>query len=65
MRQEGYSAGYEYDHNAEGGVSGQNYFPDGVTREDFYQPTDRGLEQEISKRLAEWRKLRDAREQQT
>jgi putative ATPase len=65
MRQEGYGAGYEYDHNAEGGVSGQNYFPDGVTREDFYQPTDRGLEQEISKRLAEWRKLRDAREQQT
>jgi putative ATPase len=64
MKNEGYGAGYEYDHNSEGGVSGQNYFPDGVAREDYYQPTDRGLEGEIRERLTAWRKLRDAREQQ-
>jgi putative ATPase len=64
MKNEGYGAGYEYDHNSEGGVSGQNYFPDGVAREDYYQPTGRGLEGEIRERLTAWRKLRDAREQQ-
>jgi putative ATPase len=64
MKNEGYGAGYEYDHNSEGGVSGQNYFPDGVAREDYYQPTDRGLEGEIRERLTAWRKLRDARGQQ-
>jgi len=65
MRQEGYGAGYEYDHNVEGGVSGQNYFPDDMAREDFYQPTDRSLEGDIRERLTAWRKLRDSREQQT
>jgi putative ATPase len=64
MKNEGYGAGYEYDHNSEGGVSGQNYFPDGVAREDYYQPTDRGLEGEIRERLTAWRKLRGSREQQ-
>lgn len=64
MKNEGYGAGYEYDHNSEGGVSGQNYFPDGVKREDYYQPTDRGLEGEIRERLTAWRRLRDSREQQ-
>jgi putative ATPase len=65
MKSEGYGTGYEYDHNSEGGVSGQNYFPDGVAREEYYQPTDRGLELEIGKRLSEWRMLRDAREKQS
>ena len=65
MKNEGYGAGYEYDHNSEGGVSGQNYFPDGVKREDFYHPTDRGLEAEIRERLSAWRNLRDTREQQS
>ncbi len=63
MKDEGYGAGYEYDHDAQEGVSGQNYFPDSVTPEDYYQPTDRGLELEISKRLTEWRNLRRSREQ--
>ncbi|MGI9385795.1 MAG: replication-associated recombination protein A [Methyloligellaceae bacterium] len=63
MKSEGYGAGYEYDHDAQGGVSGQDYFPDGMQRENFYQPTDRGLEREISERLIAWRKLRVAREQ--
>lgn len=63
MKNQGYGSGYEYDHNSEGGVSGQNYFPDGVLREEFYQPTDRGLERDISDRLSAWRKLRESREQ--
>jgi putative ATPase len=61
MRNEGYGQGYEYDHDVEGGVSGQNYLPDGMNRQDFYQPTDRGQEQEISRRLEAWRKLRAGR----
>ncbi|MDA7946311.1 MAG: replication-associated recombination protein A [Hyphomicrobiaceae bacterium] len=65
MKAEGYGSGYEYDHDAPDGVSGQNYFPDGLKRGEFYNPTDRGLERDISERLAAWRKLRSAREQGT
>ena len=61
MKQEGYGTGYEYDHDADGGVSGQNYFPDGVSPEKFYHPTDRGLEVRITERLKEWRDLRAAK----
>ncbi len=61
MRQEGYGAGYQYDHDAKDGVSGQNYFPDGLERQDLYQPTSRGLEREIAQRLEAWRKLRSER----
>ena len=59
MKELGYSKGYEYDHNAEDGFSGQNYFPDGMAREAFYQPVERGFEREILKRLEYWKKLRD------
>ena len=55
----GYGKGYEYDHNAADGFSGQNYFPDGMAREEFYQPVERGFEREIVKRLDYWKKLRD------
>jgi putative ATPase len=58
MRKLGYGAGYEYDHGTEEAFSGQNYFPDGMERRRFYAPTERGFEQEISKRLAHWAKLR-------
>ncbi len=61
MKDEGYGAGYEYDHNVEGGVSGQNYFPDGLAREEFYQPTDRGFELEIRKRLDDWSQMHQKR----
>ena len=59
MKELGYSKGYEYDHNAEDGFSGQNYFPDGMAREAFYQPVERGFEREIVKRLEYWKKLRE------
>ena len=61
MRQLGYGGGYAYDHDAPEGFSGQNYFPDGMPRAEFYRPAERGFEREIGKRLAYWAKLRAAR----
>ena len=57
----GYGKGYEYDHGTPEGFSGQNYFPDGMTRESFYKPGERGFEREVTKRLAYWAKLRGER----
>ena len=62
MQQLGYGAGYAYDHDAEDAFSGQNYFPEGMARQAFYRPRDRGFEREIAKRLAYWAKLRQERE---
>jgi len=59
MKNLGYGAGYEYDHETEHAFSGQNYFPEGMGRPDFYRPVERGFEREIAKRLAYWAKLRD------
>jgi putative ATPase len=61
MKQEGYGAGYDYDHNAPDAFSGQNYFPDELERQQFYDPPDRGFEREIRKRLEYWAKLRRER----
>jgi putative ATPase len=61
MREEGYGAGYEYDHDAEGGFSGQDYFPEGMARRQFYEPAGRGYEVELKKRLEYWAKLRAKR----
>jgi putative ATPase len=58
MQDEGYGRGYAYDHDAEEGFSGQNYFPDALARQTFYNPPDRGFEREIRKRLDYWAKLR-------
>ena len=60
MKQLGYGSGYEYDHDTEQGFSGQNYFPDGMARERFYAPTDRGQEREVRRRLDNWARLRDS-----
>jgi len=61
MRSEGYGRGYAYDHNQEDAFSGQNYFPDALPRQNFYDPPDRGFEREIRKRLEYWAKLRKER----
>ncbi|HVE03950.1 MAG TPA: replication-associated recombination protein A [Rhizomicrobium sp.] len=58
MKNLGYGKGYEYDHAAEESFSGQNYFPDGMARQQFYAPRDTGFEREIAKRLDYWAKLR-------
>jgi putative ATPase len=61
MKNLGYGAGYQYDHDAEEGFSGQNYFPDGMARQRFYEPKETGFEREIAKRLDYWAKLREKR----
>ena len=62
MKEQGYGAGYEYDHDAEGGVSGQDYFPEEMSeRPVFYEPLDRGREAAIRERLTAWRQVRSAR----
>jgi putative ATPase len=61
MKSEGYGRGYAYDHDAEEAFSGQNYFPDALGRQTFYDPPDRGFEREIRKRLDYWAKLRKER----
>lgn len=62
MQQEGYGEGYAYDHDAEEGFSGQDYFPEEFrSRPQYYDPPDRGFEREIRKRLAYWRDLRAKR----
>ena len=58
MKQEGYGQGYAYDHDTPEGFSGQDYFPDGMQRRQFYDPPERGFEREIRKRLEYWNKLR-------
>ncbi len=58
MKSEGYGRGYSYDHDTEEAFSGQNYFPDALPRQKFYDPPERGFEREIKKRLDYWAKLR-------
>jgi putative ATPase len=58
MQDEGYGRGYAYDHDAAEAFSGQDYFPEKMGRQTFYDPPDRGFEREIRKRLDYWAKLR-------
>jgi putative ATPase len=61
MKTEGYGSGYEYDHDAPEAFSGQDYFPEQLGRQKFYDPPERGFEREIKKRLDYWEKLRNER----
>ena len=61
MRQEGYGADYLYDHDQPEAFSGQNYWPDALGRQQFYEPVERGFEREIRKRLEYWARLRKER----
>ena len=58
MREAGYGADYEYDHDAPDGFSGQNYWPEALNRQKLYYPVARGFEREIAKRLEYWQRLR-------
>jgi putative ATPase len=58
MREEGYGEGYVYDHDTPNAFSGQDYFPEKIGRQNFYDPPDRGFERDIRKRLDYWAKLR-------
>jgi len=61
MQQEGYGRGYAYDHEEPDAFSGQDYFPEALGRQTFYDPPERGFEREIRKRLEYWAKLRKER----
>ncbi|MBG0799271.1 replication-associated recombination protein A [Methylocystis sp. L43] len=61
MREEGYGANYEYDHDSPDAFSGQNYWPDSLSRQKFYKPVERGFEREIAKRIDYWDRLRKER----
>lgn len=61
MKEVGYGKGYAYDHDAEDGFSGANYWPDEIDRQQFYDPPERGFEREVRKRLDYWAKLRAER----
>ena len=61
MKEQGYGAGYAYDHDAEDGFSGQNYFPEEMPRMAAYFPVERGFERELRKRLDFFAKLRAKR----
>jgi putative ATPase len=61
MKEEAYGRGYAYDHDQEEAFSGQDYFPEQLGRQQFYDPVERGFEREIKKRLEYWAKLRKER----
>jgi len=62
MREQGYAAGYIYDHNTEDAFSGQTYWPDEMARQEFYRPSPRGYEREVEQRLQKWRSLQEGGE---
>ena len=61
MKSEGYGTGYRYDHDEPEAFSGQDYFPEALGRQQFYDPPERGFERDIRKRLEYWSKLRRER----
>jgi putative ATPase len=58
MKTIGYGKGYRYDHDAEGGFSGDNYWPEEMAPQSYYEPTERGFEKRVRERLAYWEGLR-------
>ena len=62
MKDQGYGVGYAYDHEETDGFSGQNYFPDGMKRYDFYKPVERGFERDLKKRQQYFARIRAKRQ---
>jgi putative ATPase len=61
MKQIGYGSGYAYDHDAEGGFSGANYWPEEMEAQTYYRPTDRGFEKRVAERMTWWDEMRRQR----
>ena len=61
MKDIGYGKGYAYDHDADEGFSGQDYWPEEMEPQTFYEPSERGLEARIRERIAFWNDLRRKR----
>jgi putative ATPase len=62
MKEQEYGSGYKYDHDEPEAFSGQNYFPDQMGREQYYNPPERGFERDVKKRLDYWMRLRRERD---
>ena len=58
MKNVGYGKGYAYDHDADQGFSGQDYWPEEMEAQSFYEPTDRGFEARVKERLDYWTQRR-------
>ncbi len=61
MKDIGYGKGYAYDHDADQGFSGQDYWPEEMDAQTFYEPSERGFEARIAERIAYWNELRGKR----
>ena len=61
MKDIGYGQGYTYDHDAEEGFSGDDYWPEEMEPQTFYEPVERGFERQVKERIAYWNKLRGER----
>jgi len=61
MKDIGYGAGYSYDHDLEGGFSGDNYWPEGMDPQTYYTPVERGFERKVKERIEYWERLRRER----
>ncbi len=61
MKANGYGKDYIYDPDTPESCSGQEYFPEELGRQSFYQPVPRGFEREMEKRLHYFSKLREAK----
>jgi putative ATPase len=61
MKDIGYGKGYAYDHDVEEGFSGQDYWPEGMEPQNFYEPAERGFEAKVAERIAYWNELRGKR----
>jgi putative ATPase len=61
MKELGYGAGYAYDHDADEGFSGADYWPEGMAPQNYYKPLERGFERQIIERMTYWDRLRTKR----
>jgi putative ATPase len=61
MKDIGYGKGYAYDHDQEDGFSGDNYWPDDMTPQQYYRPVERGFERQVNERMKYWDRLRNER----
>ncbi|CAK7193083.1 Replication-associated recombination protein A [Commensalibacter sp. Nvir] len=59
MKNLGYGEGYQYDHNTKEGISGQNYFPDSLKKQEIYSPSQNGMEEAIFQRINYWKQLKN------
>ncbi|HTM95100.1 MAG TPA: replication-associated recombination protein A [Croceibacterium sp.] len=61
MKQIGYGQGYTYDHDADEGFSGDNYWPEEMEPQTYYEPVERGFERQVKERIEYWNRLRRER----